>query len=211
MNVIVIEGVNGSGKSTVGARLHTTLSNSRDRLCLAADPAGFGLMGQGLREHLVDPSTRSSPDLDAVLFAALRAEGVRRILDLFGSRQRSFVVLERWSAALAAYGRADGARLELVAELRTVLAQLLTADLTILLDISGACASSRLAALSRPNRFEARGPEYLEDVAKHYRDLALQEGGIEVVDASRDPSAVHEAVVEVIGRKWPDLFKSHAP
>jgi thymidylate kinase len=74
MKVIVFEGINAAGKSEITTRLRNAL-NASGRSCLAIDPAGYGRIGRILRQHLVDPAISSSPDYDAVLFAALRAEG----------------------------------------------------------------------------------------------------------------------------------------
>ncbi len=162
-------------------------------------------MGQILRSHLVHPNAKSSPDLDSLLFTALRAEGARQILDVIRSEPAMTIVLERWSLALSAYGRADEARPELVRELRKVLDDMVVPDVTLLLNADGHTAHSRLAPLGNPNRFESRGAEYLDVVADHYRELAETEDGVHVVDASGAIGDTWNQVQAIVNATWPDL------
>jgi dTMP kinase len=201
MRVIALEGVNTAGKSSVGALLQNALQNA-GRPCLLADPAGFGPIGKLLRERIVQPTFEANADLDAVLFTALRAEGAQKILEAVQSQPSVTVVLERWSLALSAYGAADGARHQLVSELRTALSGALTVDMTVLLDISGEVAFSRITGTTYHNRFELRGPRYLDDVARWYRHFAGQEDGTEVIDASGSVSATFQRLRAVLATKW---------
>jgi thymidylate kinase len=158
-----------------------------------------------LRERIVDPSFRHNADLDAVLFAALRAEGAEHILQSVGTESAITVVLERWSLALAAYGTADGARSQLVSELRAVLHTLLSVDMTILLNVSGEIAFERLARIERQNRFEMRGKDYLDAVAQSYFALAQQEQRTKVIDASANPASVCEQLRIALASSWPEF------
>jgi dTMP kinase len=204
MRVIVLEGVNAAGKSLVGRVIRNAIQ-ALGLQCLVVDPAGFGRIGTLLRERIVDPSFHHNPDLDAVLFAALRAEGAEYILQSVGTASAITVVLERWSLALAAYGTADGARPRLVSELRAVLHTLLAVDMTILLNVSGEIAFERLARTEKQNRFEMRGKEYLDAVAQSYCMLAQQEQGTKVIDASANLASVCEQLRTALVSSWPEF------
>ncbi len=206
MKVIVFEGVNGAGKSTVMSTVKDLLGSSPVTRCLAAIPAQLGPIGQIFQGHFADLTTQSSADADAILLTALRLEGAKHLPDILGSHDGGVVLFERWSVALAAYGRVDGVSSDLILELRAALARSLTVDLTILLDISGEIASRRLSEAGRTNRFEARGSTYLDAVAQSYRELCVEEDGVEVVDASGDPSTVKQAVIKVIAAKVTGLL-----
>jgi len=204
IRVVVLEGINAAGKSSVGALVECALQKVGHR-CLRVDPAGFGPLGQSLRERIVQPQFEGNPELDAILFTALRAEGAKKVLDVASSEQQTFVLLERWSLALSAYGAVDGARPELIRELRIVLAQILRVDLTVLLDVGGQMAFDRISRTASHNRFEMRGAGYLERVASAYRFFAHQESGTAVVDASRSPESTCEAVCRQLAARWGDL------
>lgn len=211
MKVIALEGINGAGKSSVGALLRRTLL-TEGRPCLLGDPAAFGPTGQLLRKRIVRPSVEANPDIDAVLFAALRAEGARGILEAVKSEPATTVVLERWSLALAAYGAADGAPTELVSELRAMLNRTLKVDLTVLLDLDGRLAFERIGTIADPNKFEAKGPAYFEKVAGWYRQIAArEEGNTVIVGASGDLPSTFQRVLEVVTSRWSDFLKSGSP
>jgi dTMP kinase len=207
MRTVVIEGVNGAGKSSVARRLQTAME-SIGRGCLVADPAAYGEPGRTLRQQLMRPSPHHSPDLDAVLFSALRAEGARRIIDAAGSARvpgGTLIVLERWSSALRAYGVVDHARPELISELEAVLVGVLSVDVTVLLDVSGETAWSRIAGAPDPNRFESRGRLYLEDVASAYRRFSGLGKGMAVVDASGSEADTFGGVTRAMSALAPEL------
>lgn len=199
MRVIVLEGVNGAGKSSAGTFIQQALQ-AAGQPCLLADPAGFGLLGQLLRRHIVHPSFEPHPDLDAVLFTSLRIDGARQILQIFQFQPSATIILERWSLALLAYGAADGARLPLISELRAVLRNVLSVDLTILLNVSGDRAFKRLRGSGESNRFESRGPNYLDDVARLYRYYAANEDRTEIIDAAGDQSTINHRIAKILER-----------
>lgn len=193
MTILVIEGVNGAGKSTIG-RLVERAVRGANHHCVFADPASSGTLGQTVREHLINPNRDHTPDADALLFAALRVSGIRDIVASVPSDHDAIVILERWSLALAAYGAVDGARSGLIDELGLVLSSVAQIDHTILLDVPGEVAHARLQQTASRNRFEARGVEYLEEIATVYRRLAAKLPGISVVDASASVEATLRGV-----------------
>jgi len=197
MKIVAIEGVNGAGKSAAGAFVQRALQAS-GQPCLVADPAGFGLVGQLLRRHVVHSSFEQNPDLDAIVFAAMRTEGAREIMRAIAAAPSTVVLLERWSLALAAYGAADGARRQLIGELRAVLKSALTVDMTVLLDLNGPLAAVRLANDGEHNRFELRGSVYLDDVARLYRYFAGQEARTEIIDASGVQTSTGERLLAIV-------------
>lgn len=204
MRVIVLEGVNGAGKSTVAARVQNALRAARLQ-CLSVDPAGYGAIGELLRKRFVPQGIEFNANLEAVLFAALRMEGGLRILEAARSEPLITVLLERWSLALAAYGTTDGARGELVSELRGMLDSTLAVDVTILLNVDGVVASERIGGNGSMNRFELGGPQYLGEVARWYCHFATQEPDTAIVDASGDVAATFDQVRGVLTATWGEL------
>ncbi|MFZ1685528.1 MAG: hypothetical protein WAU88_15530 [Candidatus Zixiibacteriota bacterium] len=204
MAVIVFEGINGSGKTEIIEGIRDILVE-RKQPCVIADPAGFGRIGRILRNQIVDGALKSTPNYDAVLFTALRSEGAIALKEILRVAPSTFVLLERWSLALAAYGHADGARTTLISELRKHLDEILKIDLTLLLDTTGEIAYGRLAHETKKNRFEARGPQYLDQVAQNYRRYSVAEGGVRVVNTSGSLPKSLRAAWEPISRRWSAL------
>jgi dTMP kinase len=204
MRIFVLEGINAAGKTLAGKVIKNAI-HQLGAQCLVVDPAAYGPIGKLLRERIVDPNFRENADLDAVLFSALRAEGAQHILSDLACDSSVNIVLERWSLALAAYGRADGTRPQLVSELRAVLNSLLPVDLTFLLDIHGSTALERLASNPKKNRFELRGAEYLESVSQAYRELASVEANTFIIDALASPIQVCEQMRAVLSAVYPQF------
>lgn len=204
MRVVTFEGINAAGKSEITTRVRDALIAS-GWPCLSVDPAGFGRVGRIIRKHLVDPAFKSSPDYDSVLFAALRTEGAMAIQEVLREEPLTIVLLQRYSLALEAYGAADGASVSLVSELRKLLRNTLPVDMTVLLDIGGSVAFERIARGAGKNRFEARGPSYLESVARNYRHFAAADGDVVLIDASVDVVTVLERVWTALADRWNDL------
>jgi dTMP kinase len=204
MKLIVFEGVNAAGKTSIAAHMKSVLL-AAGHSCLTIDPAGFGQIGKTIRKNIVHPEIKSTPNFDTTLFAALRIEGAARILEAVQSDPSVIILLERWSLALAAYGAADGARPQLIAELREVLQGTLTVDMTVLFDVSGEVAYKRIGKDAADNRFESKGPKYLDNVAHWYRHYSALENDVTVVDATGDLISTYRLLRAALVAKWKDL------
>lgn len=204
MRIIVLEGINGSGKTTAARRIRAAVQELGLQ-CLCVDPAATGPIGTLLRERIVDPDFEHNPELDTVLFAGLRAEGALHLLNKIREHPSVILVLERWSLALAAYGIADSARPELIRELRRVLDSAFFIDVTLIFDVPGALAFDRLSSLPKKNRFELRGKEYLGAVARAYREAGEREARTAVVDASASRGVVDEQIQNVLISSIPEF------
>lgn len=197
MRIIALEGVNAAGKSSAARQVCSSLE-AAGRPCFSVDPSGIGPIGKSLRNTIVRPSFQVTPEIDAILFTALRADGAQNVLDFIRSEPAATIVLERWSLALAAYGTADGVRSELITEMRKVLGESLHIDLTILLDIDGKLAFKRSINMPDRNRFELKGYEYFDLVAHWYRTFAREEENTVVIDASQSQDITLAQLMELL-------------
>lgn len=188
LNTVVLEGVNGSGKTTVGNAIKTSLTG-RGLDCIVADPTQVLSGLAAVRNSYLDKGSGSRPDDDAVSIAALRLLGAKQLLDRAQTEACDVLVLERWSLAISAYGAADGATPGLISELRQALERLISPDITIVLDLPGTIANERLSAAGERNRFEQRGSQFLERIAYWYRISAARSCRTVLIDAARDRQA----------------------
>ena len=203
MKVLAFEGINGAGKSTCAAALRDALQIGRLN-CVVSDPAAAGLLGRAYRVKLVEPDVEHHAGFDSVVFAALRMEGARSLLKHLESNPVDVVILERWTLAIDAYGRAAGARVELLHELMLVLDSILKVDDTILIDADGALTAHRIPDRSDQNRFERAGVEYADRLAREHRAAAHRLGAF-TVDGSRPVGETVDAILENLAGRWPDL------
>src|SRR5437867_121629 len=131
--LITIEGVEGAGKSTQVTRLAAWLEDEGYRVCATSEPDGSPV-GLHLRQLLgtlpaVDPLT------EAFLFAASRAEHVRRVIRP-SLAAGAIVLCDRFADSTLAYqGHGRGVPLDTIAALNRLATDGLAPDLTILLDL----------------------------------------------------------------------------
>lgn len=173
--IVVVEGINGAGKTTFSRHLVDVLTNRLSvDACLIdpieATPFGVDVRGCVMNEKHLDP------EAEALAFASARLHGARAIVDLHGGAQGSVIVLERWTGALFAYGEADGVEPSLLQTLADMLQAALPVEQQLLIDTSGAIADDRLKTETETNKFETRGASYLERVGERYRSWARSEG-----------------------------------
>lgn len=136
---IVLEGGDGSGKSTQARLLADALSAE-----LTREPGGTPI-GEKIRALVLDPNT---PELhartEALLMAAARAQHVAELIEPTLASGTS-IVSDRFIASSLAYqGVARGLGIEAVAVANELALGRVTPDLTILLRVPAAAARDRI-------------------------------------------------------------------
>ena len=198
---LVIEGVDGCGKSTQAERL-VARARGLGRDVLHVREPGTTRAGERIRGLLLDPALGDlAPIAEVFLYQAARAQLVAEVLEPALAQGR-VVVCERWHYATSAYqGVAGGAGLEAVAVTSRLATHGVEPDRAILLDVQDAVASSRLG--SDLDRIEQRGEAYRARVAAALREV-FDRGGerMRVVPAGGTPDEVEARIWEAVG----DLF-----
>jgi dTMP kinase len=178
---ITFEGIEASGKSTQAQALAQTLG---ERALLTREPGGTPL-GRRVREILLDATTTPTPDVEALLFLADRAQHLDEVVRPALASGR-IVISDRYqdsSLAYQAVGRGVG---DLV---RSAFQHIsgLTPDLTILIDLDVAVALQRLHSRGAANRLDAEAPAFHGRVRQAFLDLARAEPRrFEVFDGATD-------------------------
>ena len=179
---IVIEGIDGSGKTTQVELLKAFLSERGHRVLVTRDPGSTDL-GEKLREVLLFSRQAIDPVAETLMYAAARAQHVsERIIPAL--RREMMVVSDRFSGSMYAYqGWGKGVDRDLLDVVNRHSCRGLVPDAVILLDIDPALSLSRL---KRPaDRMESEGQEFLQRVRKGY--LAMAAGSPDqytVIDAN---------------------------
>ncbi len=187
---IVLEGIDGAGKSTLSHALTERLS-ALTAAVLTAEPSE-GYVGDALRRAGAE---ESHPLLESLLFVADRAHHTHIIE---GWLEKGITVIcDRYYASTLAYQTAslgEGFRPWLREMNEKVI---IKPDLTLLLDIDPDGGMDRVNSRGESSKFEKT--EYLREVRKQYLKLA-EEDGFRVIDASRGPGEVlEEAFVHIRG------------
>jgi dTMP kinase len=204
--LITLEGVEGAGKSTQVTRLATWLEEARYPVCATSEPDGSPV-GLYLR-RLLGTLPAIEPLTEALLFAASRAEHVRRVIRP-SLAAGAIVLCDRFADSTVAYqGYGRGVPLDTIAALNRLATDGLAPDLTILLDLDVAEGLERVrrrrgtGSGAPTDPFEGLGLEFHERVRKGYWAIQAREPDrVALVDASRDEASVAAEVRALVGMR----------
>jgi dTMP kinase len=190
----VLEGGDGSGKSTQSARLAAWLREQGLTVVETFEP-GSGPTGAVLREVLLHGPEPVEPITEALLMAADRAQHVAREIEPALGRG-DWVVCDRYVPSSLVYqGVVRGLGVDVVEQLNAVATAGLAPDVVVLLDVSDGVADARRAGES--DRLEREGSAFHASVRAAYRDLSAARGWI-VVDADGTVDRVAERVRDAV-------------
>lgn len=200
--LIAFEGGEGAGKSTQ-ARLLAEWIAGQGRSVLATREPGGTPGAEAIRNLLLDPPDTQgwTTQAEALLFAAARAEHVARAIRPALERG-SWVICDRFIASSQAYqGGAGGLGDEAIRSLHAIGSGGLLPDLTVLLEVSEAHRTERLAQRDQGNTdaIGSRSAAYHRKVAEHFRKLAQANSEcFAIVDANGSPDSVQDAVRSLV-------------
>ncbi len=184
--LITLEGLDGSGKTTLAAGLLTFFP----ALTLLREPGGVGL-AERVRALVTDPALDVDPRAEALLYAAARAQLVaERVRPLLAGGHD--VLLDRFADSSLAYqGAGRGLGVEAIRAINAFATGGLVPDKTLLLRVDPVTGRSRQSARGAPDRLEREGDVFFASVGAAYDALAAAEPGrFVVLDAAADPEAV---------------------
>jgi dTMP kinase len=178
---LTFEGIDGSGKSTQMRLLANYLRLQGYNVLTTREPGGTPV-GLRLRAALLDAEEQVDPLTELLVFAADRAQHVRRVLR--PALQSNQVVLsDRYADATIAYqGAGRGFSAELVSEIIELATEGLKPDLTLLFDlpVNESIARTRRRSEGRnktdkADRLDAEDAEFHKRVRDAYLRLAAEE------------------------------------
>lgn len=187
---VVLEGGDGSGKSTQAARLAAHL-RARSLAVRETFEPGAGAVGAVIRDLLLHGPETVAPIAEALLMAADRAQHVAVEIEP-ALAAGEWVVCDRYVPSSLVYqGVVRDLGVELVEQLSDVATGGLAPDLVIVLDVTDRVAAARQGG--EPDRLEREGAGFHSAVRRAYRELAPARGWV-VVDADGSVDEVADAV-----------------
>src|SRR5260370_24081163 len=146
---LVVEGMDGAGKSTQIDRLARWLTEAGSRPVVTREP-GATAIGERIREILLDPANDAmDPRTEALLYAADRAQHAAEVIRPALAAGR-VVISDRYvDSSLAYQGLARGLGIERILDLNMWGTGDLLPDLVILLDVAPELARARSGATDR--------------------------------------------------------------
>ncbi len=204
---IVLEGGEGSGKTTQAALLSAWLTAAGVRHRVAREPGGTPV-GEAIRSVVLGRTDLEMPaESELFLILAARAAFVRDVVRP-ALEAGEMVVADRFSLSTLAY-QGYGRGLDL-AEVRHALGLAtggLEPDLCVVLDVPVALGAERQRrGGKRPDRIEGAGDAFLRRVRDGYLELAEREAHVRVVSGEGSPEEVHARIRRLLVSEMPDAF-----
>lgn len=193
---IVLDGPEGSGKSTQTQRLKSALEAAGLDVLAVRDP-GTTRVGEKVRAILLDPAHGEiGMRCEMLLYMSARAQMMSEVI-LPALASGKVVLCDRFVSSTLAYQLGgDGLT---AAEIRAVAEIAIRGrwpDLTIILDMP---ADKSMARVKRAkDRIEQRSMEYHAQVLQNYRSQAEGNPTYRVISADREVEAVHADVLRVL-------------
>jgi dTMP kinase len=189
---IALEGVDGSGKSTVGKAVVDRLEALGEKAVLVREPGGTRL-GEAIRGLLLD-SERLDDWAEVFLFAAQRAELAREVIRP-ALEAGTWVVSDRtYYSSIAYQGRARGLGEDAVRVINETGLEGVIPDLVLVIDVEPGLALSRQ---DRPDRIGREGVDFQSAVRASYLELAQREDKVHILDGSLSVDELASQILEI--------------
>ncbi|MBV8372208.1 MAG: dTMP kinase [Candidatus Eremiobacteraeota bacterium] len=197
---MVIEGIEGSGKSSLCAALAQRLAADGCDVLTTREPGGVPL-GDAVRSIFLDRSIAIDPLAEAFLVSAARAQHVADVI-LPALSSGRFVVCDRYVDSTLAYqGYGRGLSLPFLRELCATATGGLEAAVTLVLDIPVTVSRARTQSRARDaDRLELEDDAFHERVRRGYLELAA-EPSHRAIDATLGMEQVLERALAAL-QQW---------
>jgi len=190
---LALEGVDGSGKSTVGRALLEALERRGTEAILVREPGGTAL-GEAVRSLLLDSQTLDDW-AEVFLFAAQRAELARDVIQP-ALEAGTWVISDRsYYSSIAYQGRARGLGEDKVRTINETGLDGVIPDFIFVLDVAPEVALSRQDS---PDRIGKEGIAFQVAVRDAYLELANKDDKVTVLAGDLTIEETISLILEVV-------------
>lgn len=190
---IALEGVDGSGKTTVGNALVARLDALGEEAILVREPGGTAV-GEAVRSLLLD-SDSLGVWAEVFLFAAQRAELASDVIAP-ALETGTWVISDRtYYSSIAYQGRARGLGEDKVRKINETGLDGVIPDHVFVLDVDPDIALTRQDS---PDRIGKEGLDFQMAVRACYLDLAESEDKVMMLDGSLTVEELTDQIIEVV-------------
>lgn len=196
---IVLEGLEGAGKSTAISTIKRVLAPLVPELILTRDPGGTPV-GEAIRDILKSSSYHQqlNDQTELLLFYAARTQLIQQII-LPALNRGAWVLADRFELSTFAY-QGGGRQLDInfIRQLSSFCLQSLKPDLTIFLDISPEIGLKRAVARGKIDRIEAESMAFFHRVHQVYHQHLASFSPVHIIDASKPLDDVQHLIKTVL-------------
>jgi dTMP kinase len=199
---IVIEGIEGSGKSTLVAGLAEHLEAGGHAVAVTREPGGTPV-GDAIRELFLSRATAIAPLAESLLVNAARAQHVTDVIrpQLDDGR---VVLCDRFTDSTLAYqGYGRNVDLNDLRTLCAIAADGLEPDLVFVIDLPVNRARTRLRERSEAaDRIESEDDAFHERVRRGFLELAAESSRHVILDGTEAPHQVLRQALQALGQRF---------
>ena len=206
---IVIEGLEGAGKSSVIALLQDFIINKGHQVICTREPGGTP-MAEAIRECVKKDWEESvTEETELLLMYAARSQLVHNTI-LPAMAQNIWVIGDRhdWSS-IAYQGGGRGVALDKLDSLRSMTMGEFCPALTIYLDVEPSVGLQRARGRGELDRIELSGLDFFERARGMYKQLVKSSDNAIEINAMQDMELVHREIVAEL-EQWHDSLQEHA-
>ncbi len=207
---IVIEGNDGTGKSTQVDLLAEYFLGEGREVCIVEEPGSDKLekstpVANEFRKLIKNGSLQRSPEINVGLFSAARRELWQRKIRPALARGEIVLSSRNYYSTLAYQGCGEGVSETEIIRMTRVFTddRYMNPDISLILTLDSLNREKRIALrgdLENPDTFESRGDDFQNRVNQAYIEIAKQYN-ITTIDASNTVDEIQSKVREIVADK----------
>lgn len=196
--LIAIEGIDGSGKSTLVSNIYTHLKEQSFPVILTKEPGGSAL-GKQLREILQTQTTPVSAKAEYLLFAADRAEHFQKVISP-ALQRHAIIISDRSSDSSVVYqGYGRGLDIDMIEQVNGWAKNGLCPDLIFYINVSPECAQKRLALRNEKlTSFEQEGLAFAKRLVHGFAEVFKNRKNVIILDGNQSPETLNKQATDYI-------------
>lgn len=203
--LIVFEGIDGAGKTTLARFLHDHLNTLGYKVLLTREPGG-SVVGAELRSIVHQQVTPLDPKTEFLLFAADRAQHVADIIKP-GLSRSEIVISDRMADSSCAYqGYGRGLAIEMIEEVNKWVMNGVRPNLTLFIRVSLKTSRERVGKRGTLSSFEQQ-ESFMSRVAQGFESMYADRSDVVTIDGDRSTQEVSKSVIAEV-MKWLEIQPS---
>lgn len=200
---IVIEGLEGAGKSTAIEIMRQVLAPHIAELIVTREPGGTHV-GEVARELIKQsiPEEPLDPRAELLLFYAARVQLIEQVIRPALARG-AWVLADRFELSTLAYqGGGRNLSLNMIQQLSSFCLENIKPDLTLFMDITPEQGMQRVLSRGKADRIEQESMVFFNRVYESYHAHIKTMDNVVTVDASQPLQTVRQSIKAVIEHYW---------